>query len=573
MGGERAERRLAAILAADVVGYSRLMGADEEGTLRRLKALRAELIDPKLAEHKGRLVKTTGDGLLAEFASIVDALRCAAEVQAETTARNGDVLPTDRIEFRVGIHQGDIIFEDGDIFGNGVNIAARLEALAEPGGICVSARVQEDAAGKLDLAFRDIGEQQLRNIARPVRAYMVGAAANPSQHARQRWHSGALAVTVGVAVAVAAIAAGGWWVWSRSPARVPSHSAPAAAQINPAPRLSIVVLPFANLSGDPGQGYFADGITEDLTTDLSRIRNLMVIARNTAFTYRDKAVDARQIGRELGVRYLLEGSIQRAGSQVRINAQLIDAETGAHLWAERFDREITDLFAMQNEITARIANALGWELIGVEAGRSSSRPDALDLILRGRAAQTKGMFGEPLARAIGFYDAALALDPESVEARGRLADALTTRAIVKKPADADLRRAEDLIAQVLAISPQDPIAHLAKGKLLRLTGGCGDAIPEFEAALAANRNDSSALQQLGSCKYLTGSPDREAISLFKEAIRLSPRDPAGWVQYMWIGIVNLMASRTDEAIEWLEKARTAGPKLPPPHFFLPPPTA
>jgi adenylate cyclase len=288
-------RRLAAILAADVAGYLRLMGADEEGTLERLKALRRELLDPKIAEHKGRLVKTTGDGLLVEFGSVVDALRCAVEVQREMTGRNTGVPPDNRIELRIGINVGDIVVEDGDIFGDGVNVAARLEALAEPGHICVSARVQEDAAGKLDLAFEDIGEQQLKNIARPVRVYRVGD----------------------------------------------GRAATAPAQPSPAPPLpdkpSIAVLPFANLSGDPEQEYFVDGMVEEIITALSRIRWLFVIARNSSFTYKGQAVDVKQVGRELGVRYVLEGSVRKGGNRVRITGQLIDAETGTHLWADRFD--------------------------------------------------------------------------------------------------------------------------------------------------------------------------------------------------------------------------------------------
>jgi adenylate cyclase len=320
----RIERRLAAILVADVAGYSRLIGADEAGTLARLKALRAKTIDPKIAAHHGRIVKTTGDGLLAEFASTVDALRCASEIQAGMADQNAGVPPVDRIELRLGIHQGDIVVEDGDIFGDGVNIAARLEALAEPGGICVSARVQEDAVGKLDLAFRDLGEQQLKNIARPVRAYSVGSVSAP-------------------------------------------HSRPAAVDV---PRLSIVVLPFANLNNDPEQQYFVDGITEDLTTDLSRVGDMLVISRNTAFTYQGKRVNTRQIGRELGVRYVLEGSVRRVGDQVRINAQLIDAETDSHRWAERFDRSVSDLLALQDEIVSRIAIALNVEIAVAEAARA-----------------------------------------------------------------------------------------------------------------------------------------------------------------------------------------------------------
>jgi TolB-like protein/class 3 adenylate cyclase len=313
VSGERVERRLAAILAADVAGYSRLMGQDEAGTLARLKTLRRELIDPKIAEHKGRIFKTTGDGILVEFPSVVEAVACAVAVQRGMPERNADTPEDQRIEFRVGIHQGDIIVEDGDIFGDGVNVAARLEGLAEPGGICVSARVQEDAAGKLDLAFQDAGEQQLRNIARPVRAYRV--------------------------------------VLDRRS----TPATPTALQLPDKP--SIAVLAFANMSGDPDQEYFADGMVEDITTALSKIRWLFVIARNSAFTYKGRAVDVKQVGRELGVRYVLEGSVRKAGGRVRITGQLIDANNGAHLWADRFDGSLEDVFELQDKVASSVAGS------------------------------------------------------------------------------------------------------------------------------------------------------------------------------------------------------------------------
>ena len=388
-------RRLAAILAADVAGYSRLMGADEQGTLTRLKAIRSELIDPQVAVHHGRIVKTTGDGLLVEFASTVDALRCASQVQAQMTERNAAVVPEGRIEWRIGIHQGDIVVEDGDIFGDGVNIAARLESLAQPGGVCVSARVQEDVAGKIDLRFEDLGEQQLKNIARPVHVYAIGptAAASTSLDASpaepagaRRFGSRQRAVIAAALVAAVGIASAVWWAW-------PQRNMPAAAVPSPqsaaAPRLSFVVLPFENLSRDPDQEYFADGITDDLTTDLSRISGSFVIARNTAFTYKGKAVDVKQIGRELGVHYVIEGSVRRAGEQVQANVQLIDAESGAHLWADRFDTDRRDLAEAQGQITGRLARSLNVELARdvdrrIEQEREVS-PDARDLVMRGWA--------------------------------------------------------------------------------------------------------------------------------------------------------------------------------------------
>jgi adenylate cyclase len=337
-----------------------------------------------------------------------------------------------------------------------------------------------------------------------------------------------------------------------------------------APRLSIVVLPFANLSNDPEQQYFADGVTDDLTTDLSRLRNVLVISRNTAFTYKDKNLDAKQIGRELGVRYVLEGSVRRSGKQIRVNAQLIDAATNTHLWAERFDHDIGDLFAIQNEITSHVANTLGWELIGAETARPTERPDALDYILRARAVVGGGGSRENTEKAIDLLEHALALDPRSVEAQSRLANALWARATMKDPdeAAADLKRVEELLAQALATSPGDPYAHFVKGKLLRFTRRCEEAIPEFEIARATDRNNPFALVELSMCKYLTGGPDQEAIALTEQAIRLSPRDLSMWWRYTWIGFVHLLQSRVDEAIAWLEKGRSAQPKAPPPHYFL-----
>jgi len=339
-------RRLAAILAADVAGYSRLMGADEDGTLARLKAIRRELADPKIAEHRGRIVKTTGDGLLAEFPSVVDAVRCAAEVQRGMLDREPDSPDEQRIRLRIGINLGDVIAEGDDIFGDGVNVAARLEALAEPGGICVSGVVRDQIRGKLPYPLADTGEQSVKNIAEPIRVYALPPEAiadlPPSSITIPALRRGnTTPITIGGAIATVLIAVGAWWLWpaTKSAPTLAAATATPIPQPFAAPRLSIVVLPFANLSNDPDQQYFADGITEDLTTDLSRIAGMFVISRNSAFTYRNKPIDTRQIGRELGVRHALEGSVQRSGKQVRVNAQLIDAETGAHLWAERFDRD------------------------------------------------------------------------------------------------------------------------------------------------------------------------------------------------------------------------------------------
>jgi TolB-like protein/cytochrome c-type biogenesis protein CcmH/NrfG len=533
VGAMASTRRLTAILAADVAGYSRLMEADEEGTHERLGAHFEQLINPNIAGHRGRVVKTTGDGMLAEFASVVDAVRCAGEIQRGMLERDAQMPEERRIRFRIGINLGDVIAEGEDIFGDGVNVAARLEALAEPGGICCSGTVHDQIRDKLLYPFDDLGEQSVKNIARPVRVYALSADAV---------------------------------------ADLPALSTPPAAPISlpaVAPRLSIVVLPFANLSNDPEQQYFADGITEDLTTDLSRIPHMFVISRNTAFTYRDKAVDTKQIGHELGIRYVLEGSVQRSGNRVRINAQLIDAETDKHLWTDRFDRDLGDFFALQNEITGRIANALNLELVGVEAARPTDHPEALDYIFRGRAAYNKGSSREAYAEAIDQYERALVLDPSSVEAQSLLAGALGGRVLDKltDSAAADLERAKGLIERALATSPHDPLAHLAKGVLLRAQNRPEEAMPEFETVLASNPNSSQTLHLLGWCKWLTGSID-EVIPLAEQAIRLNPRDPFIAFRYGRIGAVHLLQSRTDEAIVWLEKTRNANPGAQYNHAFL-----
>jgi TolB-like protein/class 3 adenylate cyclase len=421
MATTTATRRLAAILAADVVGYSRLMGADEEGTHERLRAHLRELVDPKIKEHYGRIVKHTGDGMLAEFASVVDAVRCAAEVQRTMADRNAKTAENKRITFRIGVNLGDVIAEEDDIYGDGVNIAARLEALAEPGGICISRVVRDQIRDKLPYPFEDRGEQSVKNIVRSVRVYALRPevlaelpATGVRAPAPRRRVTGAavMPMAIGAALVIAVVS---WWFWPAArfsptrPAPVGAASevtqtAPSVTEPAPAPRLSIVVLPFANLSNDPEQQYFADGVTEDLTTDLSRISHMLVISRNTAFTYKDKPVNAKQIGRELGVRYVLEGSVRRSGNQVRVSAQLIDAATDTHLWAERFDRDTSELFELQNDITRQIAVALNSELVSVEAARPTEHPDALDYILRGRAAYNKGATADNLSQAVAMFD-------------------------------------------------------------------------------------------------------------------------------------------------------------------------
>jgi adenylate cyclase len=387
-------RRLAAILAADVAGYSRLMGADEEGTLQRLRAHRRELVDPKIREHHGRIVKTTGDGMLVEFSSVVDAVRCAVEIQRAMVDRNAGIAEDKRIIFRIGVNLGDVIIDGDDIYGDGVNIAARLEALAEPGGICTSRTVRDHVGDRLPYAFDDMGEQSVKNIAQPVHAFAMSAAAvaslpevaTPAQPgALRRRSTSRLAVVAASVVAVIGAGIAGWWAWPKAnptailiqPPAATSAQRPPAPEAESAPRLSIVVLPFANLSNDPEQEYFADGITDDLTTDLSRISGSLVIARNTAFTYKGKPTDVKQIGRDLGVRYVVEGSVRRTGDQVQVNVQLIDTESGAHFWADRFDTDRRDLANAQSEIIFRLARMLNIKLIAAEVARSEQRK-ALD---------------------------------------------------------------------------------------------------------------------------------------------------------------------------------------------------
>jgi adenylate cyclase len=558
---QQAERQLAAVVAADIAGYSRLMGADEEGTLAALKACRSELIDPGIARHRGRIVKTTGDGLLVEFSSPVEAVRWAVGMQRGMIDRNADVSDDRRILFRVGINLGDVIVDDKDLYGDAVNIAARLEALAEPGGICISRVVQEQIRDRLALPFDDAGEQSVKNIARPVHVYGLSAdavaalpkmAAPPMPQPAGSRYGRRYAVLVAAACMLLIIVGGSWWL--RLSSKAPSVTAP--------PHLSIVVLPFANLS-DPEQQYLVDGITEDLTTDLSRLQNSFVISRSTAFTYKDKPVSVKEIGQELGVRYVLEGSVQRSGNQVRINAQLIDAELDSHVWAERFSGDTADLFALQDEIVSHIAIALRLALVAVDAARPTNNPDAMDYILRGRAAVNKLHTREAYADAIGLFEHALALDPHSGEAQTLLGLTLTNRVAeqLTDTREADLARAGDLIEQGLAAMPNSPIPHYAKGNLLRVQRRCEEAIPEYEAVLAADRNAAGAFSNIGFCKMMTGSIE-EAISLQEQAIRLSPRDVRLGFWYLWIGEAHLLQSRTDEAIVWLEKALDAYPESP-----------
>jgi TolB-like protein len=438
----RVGRRLAAIVAADVVGYSRLMGLDEVGTARTLREHR-KVTDALVAKHGGRLVKTTGDGVLLEFPSVVDAVECAVAVQAVMDQRNEGVPEDRRMLLRIGIKLGDILIEGDDILGDGVNVAARLEGIAEPGGICISSSAYEQVRGKVPVEFTDLGEQTLKNIARPVRAYAVGLNANPSE-------------TV-----------------------PPQHSAP---------RLSIVVLPFANIGGGPEQDYFVDGVTESLTTDLSRISGAFVIARNTAFTFKGKAVDIKKLGRELNVRYVLEGSVQRASTRLRVNVQLIDAETGNHLWAERFDKPVADLFDTQDEIVSRLANALDAQLVAAEARRAarSPHPEAMDLVFQGKACLNKGLTPENLETARRFFQKALAVDPGNVEAL--VGTAWINHQTANIFSSDSRMAAETTVLKALSLAPNHAEANRILGFIQIFTNRVAQGIARCERALALDRN-------------------------------------------------------------------------------------
>ena len=521
----RVGRRLAAIVAADVAGYSRLMGLDEVGTAHALREHR-KVTDALVAKHGGRLVKSTGDGMLLEFPSVVDAVECAVAVQAVMAQRNEGVPQDGRMLFRVGVNLGDILIEGDDILGDGVNVAARLEGIAEPGGICISSSTYEQVRGKVPVEFIDIGEQMLKNIARPIRVYKVGLSANAH----------------------------------------PAASLPASA-----PRLSIVVLPFANIGGDPEQEYFVDGVTESLTTDLSRISGAFVIARNTAFTFKGKAVDVKKLGRELNVRYVLEGSVPRGSNRIRVNVQLIDTETGNHLWAERFDKPVADLFDMQDEIVWRLSNTLNAQLIAVEARRAerAPHPDAIDLCFQGAAWFNIGRTPENMAQARGFYERALALEPGNVEAL--VGTALVDFGIGTNLLPDDrierLTAAEAAVTKALSLAPNHPMAHCVLGLVKIFTNRAAQGIAECERALTLDRNLAVAHGSIGIAKFYLGRGG-ETEAHMEHALRLSPRDTLVYIWTMFVGLAKLWQGADAEAIVWLRRSLEANRNHPGAHFNL-----
>ncbi len=574
-------RKVAAILVADIVGYSRLTGADEERTLARLRTLRSDLIDPAIAVHHGRLVKRTGDGAVVEFRSVVEAVRSAIDMQGGIAERNAGLPAETRIEARVGIHLGDVVEEaDGDLMGDGVNIAARLEGLCEPGGICLSAAAYEQVRDKLHEPFVDLGEQNLKNIARPVRAYAlkVGASASGAPAAiRAKPRAGVLRWSALAAALAAVVIVAGWFGWQKfapppAPA-LPSASTVADEKLAHAPRLSIVVLPFANLSGDPEQDYFADGLTDDLTTDLSHLPGSFVIAHDTALTYKGKPVDAKQVGRDLGVRYALEGSVRRVGETITVNAQLVSTETGAHIWADRFEGERGKLGALQVEAVARIANALGMQLIEAESLRATrERPanaDAVDLTMRGWAAMIQGISPANLNKAIGYLDDALRLDPGNPDALIAKAQAKIVNLRLFGIGDWTevTHDAEQAADRVLASHPNDVWAHFVKGQVSEMRGQFDAALAELNAAIASDRNFAPAYAELGDVMVSLGRAP-EAFKPIELALRLSPRFPGRsfWEYDMCHAHAHL--AEWEQAIEWCGTSIASNPTFLPPYIDL-----
>jgi adenylate cyclase len=556
-------RKLAAILVSDVVGYSRLAGADEDRILARLRTLRSDLIDPTIAVHRGRIVKRTGDGSILEFRSVVDAVNCAIEVQRAMVERNAEVAPDKRIEFRIGIHLGDVVEEaDGDLMGDGVNIAARLQGVAKPGGICISDDAYRQVKSRLDLKVSDLGPVPLKNIAEPMRAYSLEVGAPPeakvpppADQAKSppKRRSFSFASLAAVATLLLLVAAGGWTLLAGRLTK-PAQAA----------HLSIVVLPFANLSGDPAQDYFADGITENLTTELSRIKDSFVIARNTAFAYKGKPIDAREIGKELGVRYVLEGSVQRGQNRVRVNAQLVDAESGAHLWAERFDEDVADLFKLQDEVVTRLANTLNLELVDAEAakGARSTNPDANDLVMRAIALMN-GLAAisnkETVDAARTLYEQALAIDPNNAAALAGAAFSYSLEYLFgwgNSGTDYDDKILGPL-NHAIAIAPNYDKPYWVKSDYLAFSHRFDEAIRVADAGLAVNPNNPYLYGARATAETSLGRFD-EAKSDLQQAIRLSPRDPNTTVNHTQLGDVEIGAGRPETAIVEYRKSLDAG---------------
>lgn len=537
MTGERVVRRLAAILAADVVGYSRLMGRDENGTLSRLRAHRTERLEPTLARHGGRLVKLTGDGALIEFPSAVDALGAAIEFQQAMAEVNRNQPEETAIVFRIGLHLGDLIVEGDDLYGDGVNVAARLEAEAPPGGIVISYSVRDAVAGRLKATFDDLGSLALKNIDRPVQGFGV------------RWEAADWRVKDPSAIAPPGVAP-------------PAADVPLALPDKP----SIAVLPFQNMSGDPEQEYFADGLVEDIITALSNFKSLFVIARNSSFTYKGKAVDVKQVGHELGVRYVLEGSVRKAGGKVRITGQLIDSETGAHLWADRFDGALDDVFDLQDQVTASVVGAIAPKVDLAETERAKRKPvenlDAYDCYLRGRAkAQEDGR--EALEEALRLFYRAVELDSHFAAPCAFAAYCYVTRSVQGWAGDTEWEVAETrrLAMRASALGGDDALALAIAGQALVVVCreyDTGAAL--IDMALAINPNLAAGWQRRGLVSLWLGQHEA-ALEQFARALRLNPRDPLLFLSESYIGMVHVFGGRYVEALSWIARALAQRPNF------------
>jgi adenylate cyclase len=561
-------RKLAAILVADIVGYSRLASTDEDRTLARVRGLRSDLIDPAIAAHHGRIVKRTGDGAIIEFRSVVDAVRCAIEVQNGLIERNAGV------EYRVGIHVGDVVEEsDGDLMGDGVNIAARLEGIAKPGANCLSEDAYRQVSGRLEMEVTDLGPTQLKNIDRQIRAYslQVGVPAKPkptkpaepvtpTAPALQKRRFGLAPLAAALVALLILIAGGAWWFLNAN--RPASFAAKAPAE---AARLSIVVLPFANLSGDPGKDYLVDALTDELTTSVARIRDTFVIAHNTAMTFKGKPVDAKAIGKDLGVRYVLEGSVQPSGDQMRVNAQLIDAGSGAHLWAEQFDTPRADLLQTQDAIVTHLARAMDVQLIEAEGARVKRTPaanrDAEDLALQCEAGNRKaGGIGKEADAASALCEQALAIDPSNVRALTQMGWKFLQLAQsgVSSDPKGDLERADELVSKALALDPDWAWPHVLKGDILGFQARYQEAVAEHERALAIDPSDVEAAASLGFDYTRSGEFDK-SFEYLDKAIRESPHDPYLAHLYGAKALANFGLKRYDQAIELARQAIAVNP--------------
>ncbi len=578
------ERHLRAIFAADMVGYSRLMEADEVGTIARQKIHRQELIDPTIEKYHGRIVKTTGDGMLVEFSSVVDAVQCGVTVQQAMVDREAEIPEDRRIHYRVGINLGDVIFEDDDIFGDGVNIAARLEQMAEPGGIYISGTTYDQLKANVDVGYESLGEIQVKNIEHPVRVYRI--LFNPDQAGtviEKPRKSGGTQVGVAAAAGAALVALAGVlaWVWlgATPPEQMRTadgtgldgqrpHQALVAGI--PADRPSIAVLPFNNMSNDPEQDYFSDGMTEDLITDLSQVSGLFVIARNTVFTYKGRAINIRDVGAELGVRYVLEGSVRRAGDDLRINAQLIDAETGGHLWAQRYNRKLTDVFALQDEVVQKIVSALAITLNPVEEKRLSRtaqvNPEAYDILLRGLE-RLRRFSNETNVEAREYFQRAIALDPKFTRAYSALAFSHAVDIIMNWTDDLETSSAEalQLAKQALRLDPSVHQTYFALSATYRHTHRLDEAITAARQSIALDPNYADGYGELAANLNYAGKPD-EALAAIGEATRLNPSRP---FFYVWMeGFSHYLLGHLDKAAELFEQVKRSNPHFPLAHKML-----